>query len=453
MSQTGWPARRHHRHRRRLAVRRRPRALLGPRQPRLQRHARDHRLRRHRIGVPRRRAGLERDHRRRAGDRRRRAVGRWLPRRSEALFARGAGRRDRRRARRGSTPGCASASPTPASSSAAAAAASTSASGSTTTSSSSAAARSRRTRFPCRSSAWCRARFRFRCGCAASATCCRAAARARPTRIGYARGAHPLGRGRGRAVGRHRRVRDAGHDVRLLAHEGRVDGLQRSAGGRVAAVRSRPRRVRARRGRVDGRARARGSRAGARRDASTRRSTATARPATPITACRWRPTARRSSARSRWRSSARAGRAKTIGYVNYHGTSTVLNDAVESRCVRQVFGAHADRLAGSSVKSMIGHPQGASGAAGVVTAALAISRQLLPPTINLDDPDPACDLDFIPASARAAWRSKPRSATASGSDRRTARSSSGASEPWRQRHRGSLQWCTSAPRCRRQMTK
>src|SRR5580765_917455 len=99
----------------------------------------------------------------------------------------------------------------------------------------------------------------------------------------------------------------------------------------------------------------------------------------------------------------RSGRAReSIGYVSYHGTSTVLNDAVESRCVRQVFGDHADRLAGSSVKSMIGHPQGASGAAGVVTAALALSRGFLPPTINLSDPDPACDLDFIPNKGRAA---------------------------------------------------
>jgi len=97
----------------------------------------------------------------------------------------------------------------------------------------------------------------------------------------------------------------------------------------------------------------------------------------------------------------RSGRSReAIGYVNYHGTATALNDAVESRCVRQVFGDHADHLAGSSVKSMIGHPQGASGAAGVVTAALALSRHLLPPTINLDDPDPACDLDFIPHHAR-----------------------------------------------------
>jgi 3-oxoacyl-[acyl-carrier-protein] synthase II len=91
-----------------------------------------------------------------------------------------------------------------------------------------------------------------------------------------------------------------------------------------------------------------------------------------------------------------------IGYINYHGTSTQLNDAVESRCVRRVFGSAADRVPGSSTKSMIGHPQGASGAAGVVTAALALSRGLLPPTINLDNQDPACDMDFIPNEARAA---------------------------------------------------
>ena len=91
-----------------------------------------------------------------------------------------------------------------------------------------------------------------------------------------------------------------------------------------------------------------------------------------------------------------------IGYINYHGTSTRLNDAVEVRCVRRVFGAHADRLPGSSTKSMIGHPQGASGAAGVVTAALALTERLLPPTINLHDPDPECDLDFVPNTARRA---------------------------------------------------
>jgi len=95
-------------------------------------------------------------------------------------------------------------------------------------------------------------------------------------------------------------------------------------------------------------------------------------------------------------------RTEEIGYVNYHGTSTVLNDAVESRCVRQVFGGHAERLAGSSVKSMVGHSQGASGAAGIVTAALALSSGFLPPTINQRDPDPACDLDVIPNQGRRA---------------------------------------------------
>src|SRR5689334_16863839 len=100
---------------------------------------------------------------------------------------------------------------------------------------------------------------------------------------------------------------------------------------------------------------------------------------------------------------ARSGRPlEEIGYINYHGTSTIINDAVESRCVRQVFGDRAERVPGSSVKSMIGHPQGASGAAGIVTAALAIERGFLPPTINLRDPDPACDLDFIPHQGRAA---------------------------------------------------
>src|SRR5580765_6982525 len=99
----------------------------------------------------------------------------------------------------------------------------------------------------------------------------------------------------------------------------------------------------------------------------------------------------------------RAGRCvEDVGYINYHGTSTQLNDAVEARCVRQLFGARADTVPGSSTKSMIGHPQGASGAAGIVTAALALSRSLLPPTINLTDPDPECDLDFIPHVARRA---------------------------------------------------
>jgi len=97
----------------------------------------------------------------------------------------------------------------------------------------------------------------------------------------------------------------------------------------------------------------------------------------------------------------RSGRPiEEIGYVNFHGTSTVLNDTVESRCVRRLFGPLADRVPGSSTKSMIGHPQGASGAAGIVTAALALRDSFLPPTINQTHPDPDCDLDFIPNCGR-----------------------------------------------------
>jgi 3-oxoacyl-[acyl-carrier-protein] synthase II len=99
----------------------------------------------------------------------------------------------------------------------------------------------------------------------------------------------------------------------------------------------------------------------------------------------------------------RSGRAlEDIGYVNYHGTSTVLNDAIESRCARELFGARADRVPGSSTKSMIGHPQGASGAAGIVTSALALARGYLPPTINQRELDPDCDMDFIPNTGRRA---------------------------------------------------
>ena len=90
------------------------------------------------------------------------------------------------------------------------------------------------------------------------------------------------------------------------------------------------------------------------------------------------------------------------GYVNFHGTSTQLNDAIESRCVRVMLGRRADHVPGSSTKSMIGHPQGASGASGVATAALTLSRHFIPPTINHRHPDPACDLDITPNQGREA---------------------------------------------------
>jgi 3-oxoacyl-[acyl-carrier-protein] synthase II len=94
--------------------------------------------------------------------------------------------------------------------------------------------------------------------------------------------------------------------------------------------------------------------------------------------------------------------ASDVGYVNYHGTSTDLNDRIETRAVKLAFGSHAEKLAGSATKSMIGHPQGACGSAGVAATLMAFRDNVLPPTINLDAPDPECDLDYIPREARDA---------------------------------------------------
>jgi len=91
-----------------------------------------------------------------------------------------------------------------------------------------------------------------------------------------------------------------------------------------------------------------------------------------------------------------------IGYLNYHGTSTELNDRIETRAVKIAFGDHAGNLPGSATKSMIGHPQGACGSAGVAATLMAFRDGVLPPTINLDEPDPECDLDYIPEPGRRA---------------------------------------------------
>lgn len=85
-----------------------------------------------------------------------------------------------------------------------------------------------------------------------------------------------------------------------------------------------------------------------------------------------------------------------VGYVALHGTSTVLNDKTETRAAKVCFGKRAHELPMSSVKSMIGHPQGASGSAGVVAAICGMNGGFLPPTINLDNSDPDCDLNYIP---------------------------------------------------------
>src|SRR5262249_46240429 len=85
-----------------------------------------------------------------------------------------------------------------------------------------------------------------------------------------------------------------------------------------------------------------------------------------------------------------------------HGTSTKFNDAGETRAVKGVFGAHAKKLAMSSTKSMTGHLLGAAGGVETAYSALALHRNVLPPTINYETPDPECDLDYVPNHAREA---------------------------------------------------
>jgi 3-oxoacyl-[acyl-carrier-protein] synthase II len=89
-----------------------------------------------------------------------------------------------------------------------------------------------------------------------------------------------------------------------------------------------------------------------------------------------------------------------IGYVNAHGTSTPLNDPAETAAIHAVFGEHARGLAVSSTKSMTGHLLGAAGALETAVCALALRDGIIPPTINLREPDPACDLDYVTEGAR-----------------------------------------------------
>jgi len=91
-----------------------------------------------------------------------------------------------------------------------------------------------------------------------------------------------------------------------------------------------------------------------------------------------------------------------VGYINAHGTGTLANDPVEISAIKLVFGAHAERLAVSSTKSMHGHALGAAGALEAIATVLALRDGLLPPTANFTTPDPACDLDVVPNTARAA---------------------------------------------------
>ncbi len=92
--------------------------------------------------------------------------------------------------------------------------------------------------------------------------------------------------------------------------------------------------------------------------------------------------------------------ASDVNYVNLHGTSTQLNDRIETRALKLALGESVQATPMSSLKSQIGHPQGASGAAGIAATLVAMTHQQIPPTINLDKPDPECDLDYVPDVGR-----------------------------------------------------
>jgi 3-oxoacyl-[acyl-carrier-protein] synthase II len=91
-----------------------------------------------------------------------------------------------------------------------------------------------------------------------------------------------------------------------------------------------------------------------------------------------------------------------IDYINVHGTSTPVGDKNETNAIKAAFGDHAYKLAASSTKSMTGHLLGGAGGLEGGVTALAVHRQILPPTINLETPDPDCDLDYVPHQARQA---------------------------------------------------
>ncbi|MBV9572706.1 MAG: beta-ketoacyl synthase, partial [Acidobacteriales bacterium] len=92
--------------------------------------------------------------------------------------------------------------------------------------------------------------------------------------------------------------------------------------------------------------------------------------------------------------------AEEIQYVNLHGTSTEMNDRVETSALKLALGSHAAKIPMSGLKSQIGHAQGACGSASLAATLIAMEHKMVPPTINLEQPDPQCDLDYVPDAGR-----------------------------------------------------
>ena len=135
---------------------------------------------------------------------------------------------------------------------------------------------------------------------------------------------------------------------------------------------------------------------------SSRKSLATACPATPITSRS--PPSDGDGAYRVMRAAIKDAKLvpEDIGYVNAHGTSTPLGDVIETRALKRVFGENAKNVPVSSTKSMTGHLLGGAGGLEAGISVLALRDQILPPTINLETPDPECDLDYVPNVARKA---------------------------------------------------